>query len=280
MQNQQKESGLGLLRQEIDEIDNQIIDLLKARMSVIARVGEFKKKNGEKFFIKSSREADMIKSLIVRSENKFPPELIVSIWRKIITAANMMEQPLNIALHNPKKNSEYHHLLKEYYSDIVPIFDLDSVTNVVVELENHKAQIGVFALPKNEENSAEPWWLALANNKSNIKVFAKIPFLPTKKDFDLLAVAIKEPEKSSADNSLIYVELSDEFSKQQLISVFREQNISVKILQSVKLKQVAHMQFYLLEADGFFLEEDLKNVAKSKLKPYIKTIGHYAKILN
>ncbi len=278
MQNQQKENGLMLLRQEIDEIDNQILDLLKARMSVIARVGEFKKKNGEKFFIKSNREADMIKNLIARSENKFPKELIITIWRKIITAANMMEQPLNIAIHNPNKIPDYNYLIKEYYSDIVPIFDFDSVTNVVAEIEKQQAQIGIFALPKNEENIAEPWWIALANNKSGIKVFAKIPFLATKKDFDLLAVAIKEPEKSRADNSLIYVELSDEFSKQQLFSVFKEQNISIKILQISKLKQVANIEFYLLEADGFFVEEDFRNVSKSNLKPYIKVLGHYAKI--
>jgi chorismate mutase len=50
-------------RSKIDVIDNKIINLLKSRMAIVARVAEFKKSNNYKFFIRSAREADMIKDL-------------------------------------------------------------------------------------------------------------------------------------------------------------------------------------------------------------------------
>jgi chorismate mutase len=66
MQNQQNKTPelqktLNLFRQDIDQIDHQIIALLEERMEIISQVGELKKSNKEKFFIRSSREADMIK---------------------------------------------------------------------------------------------------------------------------------------------------------------------------------------------------------------------------
>ncbi len=293
-QNKSQEAALQALRQDIDKIDDQILSLLKKRMQVITKVGELKKNNQEKFFIRSNREADMIKNLLAKADSTFPKSAIISIWRKIITAANMHEQPLRIAIHNPKNISDYEYLVKEYYSDAVPILNLDSSTNVVAEIEKGEVQIGIFALPKDaedshrKEDSSENWWIGLANNRLGLKVFAIIPmvqniseFSAHEKNFDaihLVAVAIKKAEKSSSDNSLFYVELSSEFSKSQLLSAFKEQGISAKILKSVKMQQVDGIVFYLLECEGFFEEEDevVKALKKTKIKPYVKVLGHYA----
>jgi chorismate mutase len=49
-QNKTCEPALLAFRQDIDKIDDQIISLLKARMEVVTKVGEFKKNNQEKFF--------------------------------------------------------------------------------------------------------------------------------------------------------------------------------------------------------------------------------------
>ena len=271
-------SALLALRQEIDEIDNELILLLEKRMQVIAKVGELKKSNQEKFFIRSAREADMIKNLIARAKN-FPPEIICEIWRKIIVSANMHEQPLHIALHNPKNRADYFYILREYYSDLVPISNFDSVSNVVAEIQKEQMQIGVFALPQNEEDEVENWWINLANNRVGLKVFAKIPFLQksSSNHAQLVCLAIKEPEKSSSDNSLLYVELASEFSKQQLLSMLKEIGLNGKILKSAKLPQVDSLVFYLLDIEGFLLAEDevLKALAKSEIRPYIKVLGHY-----
>lgn len=288
-QNKTCEPALLALRQEIDKIDDQLISLLKARMEVVAKVGELKTKSQEKFFIRSSREADMIKNLVEKAKGSLEATTIIAIWRKIITAANMHEQPLAIAIHNPRQVVDYAYLVREYYNDLVPIHDFDSVNNVVLALEKSQAQIGIFALPKNEietkiEDAAENWWIALAGNRNGLRVFAKIPFAEfadEKKQNDqieLVLVAAKNSEKSGADKSLFYVEASKEISKAQVLAALKAQGFAAKILKAVRLHQVEGIIFYLIEVDGFWIEEDaaVKGFSKSKAKGYVKILGHYA----
>ena len=85
MQNQKNnnsENSLTDLRFQIDNIDDQIINLLGERMGIVNQVGELKKNNNEKFFIRSNREADMIKDLLKKSKSNFPKTAIINIWRK------------------------------------------------------------------------------------------------------------------------------------------------------------------------------------------------------
>ena len=91
----------------------------------------------------------------------------------------MHEQPLNIAIHNPKKVPDYAYLVKDYYNDEVPLSFHDSLATIVNEMEKGETQIGIFALPKQDEshNSDDNWWINLANNKLGIKIYAKIPFI-------------------------------------------------------------------------------------------------------
>ncbi len=283
------EDALKDLRKEIDAIDDQLLSLFAKRMSIITRVGDLKKDNGEKFFIRSNREADMIKDLIKKSEeigSEFPKTTIINIWRKIITSANMYEQPIKIGVHNPKNIPDYKYLLREYYSDLVPIFDFDSATNLVSEIEKGDVQIGAFILPKSEiDDNNENWWINLANNKVGLKIFAKIPFVNSDKKDDvseIVVVGIKDAEKSKEDCSLLYVEISNDFSKSDLLASFKESGIKSKILKTAKIAQVENIDFYLVEAEGFYLEEDdvIKNLNSSKIKPYIKVLGHYPLAIN
>jgi chorismate mutase len=296
MQNQSNrdrdfEQKLQKLRSDINQVDEEIIKLLKQRMEIIKQVGELKKSSNEKFFIRSNREADMIRDLVDKADGSIPKSTIVNIWRKIITTANVCEQSIKIAIHNPKKISDYNYLTKEYYGEIVPIIDFDSVNNVVLAIEKQEVQIGIFPLPSQhfedfhkKEELNENWWINLANNKLGIKVFAIIPFIETKnnhQNFDsikLVAAAIKKPEKSRCDNSLFYVEIDEKFSKSQINSSFKEAGIEIKLIKSVKLSKVENVIFYLLEASGFIDENDerIKLLNKSKIKPYIKILGHFA----
>ena len=66
----------------------------------------------------------MIKDLLKKSGNILPKTTIISIWRKIITTANMHEQPLVIAIHNPKNSPDYNYLVREYYNELVPLNNL------------------------------------------------------------------------------------------------------------------------------------------------------------
>ena len=293
MSENQQNKTLALFREQIDEIDLKILNLLKDRMAVIKNVGDLKKSYNEKFYIRSNREADMIKNLVNLAENKFPKSAIINIWRKIITTANMNEQELRIAIHNPKNISDYTYLIREYYNNDVPIINYDSANSVVSDLENNNAQIGIFALPSSndesdkKEDTKENWWISLANNRIGLKIFAKIPFVEfEQKDkntnsIQLVATAIKEPEKSNSDNTIITIETSKEVSKSAILSALKEVELDGKILKSAQIIQFDGIKFHLIELKGFYLENDeiLKKFSQTKIKPYIKVLGHFAQTI-
>jgi chorismate mutase len=293
MSENQQNKTLALFREQIDEIDLKILNLLKDRMVVIKNVGDLKKSYNEKFYIRSNREADMIKNLVNLAENKFPKSAIINIWRKIITTANMSEQELRIAIHNPKNISDYTYLTREYYNNDVPIINYDSANSVVSDLENNNAQIGIFALPSSndesdkKEDTKENWWISLANNRIGLKIFTKIPFVEfEQKDkntnsIQLVATAIKEPEKSNSDNTIITIETSKEVSKSSILSALKEVELDGKILKSAQIIQFDGIKFHLIELKGFYLENDLvlKKFSQTKIKPYIKVLGHFAQTI-
>ncbi len=277
MKDNNNQNQLLQLRSRIDEIDNKLIDLLNQRMGIIREVGDYKKSIKENFFIKSAREADMIKKLLTKADPQFPKSTIVNIWRKIITSANVLEQNLHVAVHNPDKIVDYQYLIKEYYGDFMPLSFFDSTSYIIAEIEKGKAQIGIFALPRDDQKT-ENWWINLANNTSGIRVFAKIPFIG-KSPYQLVAVAIKAPEKSEDDQTLLTIEAASEFSKHQIEDALKTSGFKFKILKSDKLEQIHNINFHLVEIDGFFDDKsnEINALSKSTIKPFVKILGHFAK---
>ncbi len=272
-------------RKKIDEIDLKILSLLADRISLIKKVGELKKEYRDKFFIKSAREADMIKNLISKNNADFPKSLIVNIWRKIITTANINEQSIKLLVHNPSNILEYEYLIKEYYSSEVPILNRKNVSDIIFELENNLANIAIFPLPKlnseikEKEDIDQNWWISIANSNKGLKVFTKIPFIYDIKDenHQLVALAIKDAEESSEDLSLVCIKTDNNITKSQIILAFEEENISANILKFVKVKNFENINFSLVELDGFYLEDNLKfkRFLNHNIRPSAQIIGHY-----
>ncbi len=287
--NKNYETSLAECRADIDAIDNQLIYLLAQRMKIVEKVRVIKTNSGEKVFIKSAREADMIKNLIAKADPILPKSVLVNIWRKIITSSNLLEQPLKLAVHNPHNLPDYNYLVREYYTDFIPIITHDSVNNVVSEIEKNAAQIAIFALPHSSDENfsndlGENWWINLANNNLGLKVFTRIPFTqnPGREKqreavTDLVALAIKTPEKSQQDCSLFCIELANTVSKAQLLATLQENGFDAKLLKIARLKRVDDIIFYLVEVKGFLDENsaEIKQLMKHKIKPFVKALGVY-----
>ena len=94
------EEDLKLLRSKIDEIDNQLLDLIIKRTSVVDKIGILKKNNSE--VVDKDREKNVIKRLLKLHNGKFSKDSIVRIWREIFhTSANIQLQKNNLL--NPKR---------------------------------------------------------------------------------------------------------------------------------------------------------------------------------
>lgn len=263
-------------RRQIDEIDEKIIDLLKSRMEIVGNVKKFKEKTADQLFIKSAREATIIKNLVEKIGNSIPKSVIVTIWRKIITSANFLEQNIKIGLYNSQNSPENFYLTQEYYGDFIEIINFENLEEIFAQIAKNNIQLAVFALPKNShENQQNNWWIELANQKNALKIFAKFPFIKYEKNQNLdknnlVVLGIKEAEESGDDKTILVVKLNENIAEKSLRETLEELKFSAKIIANSE-------QNYLVEIDGFFKEnhEKIQLLQNHKLQPKLKIVGHY-----
>ncbi len=91
---------LKLLRTKIDEIDDQLLELIVERTSIVDEIGVLKKNNSE--VIDKNREKDVLQRLLKLHKGNFSKDSMVRIWREIFhTSANIQLQKNNSL--NPKR---------------------------------------------------------------------------------------------------------------------------------------------------------------------------------
>lgn len=259
MDKQDLEKSLKALRTKIDAIDVQILSLLKSRFEIVHEVGELKNSHNENFFIRSAREADMLRALIDLSEDKLPNNLIIDLWRKIITSANVCEQPIKIGLYCQKEEEERCLIeLYRYYNNEIEIKFFDKSEDLFLEIEEKEIQIAAIDLFSQDSS----WWLNLATKHKSIKLFTKIPFLTQGKK-EIMLFAIKEAEKSSSDETVIYVEAPLNIDP----AIFTS-----KVLAKARKKG---KMIYLLSYQKFITEAELSSIDENNQMNVKKIIGYF-----
>ena len=83
---------LNKLREEIDLVDSQLLDLLSERVKLVQEVGEYKKTN-DLPIVDPEREQKIINQKIEKASNlSLRPEFIQKIWRTIFDEAYELEE--------------------------------------------------------------------------------------------------------------------------------------------------------------------------------------------
>ncbi len=144
-----KNGDLNDLRQQIDLIDNQILDLLNQRANVAIAVGKAKE-GSEKSFYVPSREKAIYERLTAKNPGPFPNEAVCKVFREIISASLNMEMPMQVAFLGPQSTFTHMAAMLQFglSAQLVP---LKSIPAVFEEVERGRAQYGVVPV----ENSTE-----------------------------------------------------------------------------------------------------------------------------
>ena len=184
------EKQLGVLRTQIDAVDAELLQLLSKRAEHVAEVGRVKHANAiEGSFIRSGREASMMRDILEKGAGQFPKEALFSIWRTIISASLKMEGGLKIVMPRTK-SFHMHRLIVEYFGSCSDYILCDSVDAALNQVKGNT--VGVF-------NVSDDWWHREDVIFGKHKVFAKI-------HDDIFALADITPEKTGHDKTLIMTE--------------------------------------------------------------------------
>jgi len=116
-----QEKNLKSLRKEIDSIDDQLLELIIKRTSIVDRLGILKKNS--KNIVDKKREAEIISRLLDLHKGNFSKDSLVRIWREIFyTSANVQLKKNNTL--NAKKGID---LIKLYRGGISKIEGINKI---------------------------------------------------------------------------------------------------------------------------------------------------------
>lgn len=156
------------LRDEIDDIDKQIVSLIEKRMKISVKVGKFKKENDMPIF-DAKRENEVIEKKIELLKNKELSNLITTIYNDIMSVSKLLQKDLiekNLIdnENNINKKIEYdktvayqgreggngHEAAKKFFKDKCKLINKKSFEDTLESIRNGESYYGILPL----ENSS------------------------------------------------------------------------------------------------------------------------------
>lgn len=137
------------LRQEIDQIDRQVLELLNNRARIAKEIGMAKQRTKKTYFI-PERESQVYEKLTSANRGPLPNASLRAIYREIISASRALEKPLTVAYWGPPATNTHMASIRKFGSscDFVP---LATIPDVFSEVERECSDYGVVPI----ENSTE-----------------------------------------------------------------------------------------------------------------------------
>ena len=154
MQDRSKEKkSIDTIRESIDEVDSQILELLNQRADAAREIGKIKEKLKARFHA-PEREKEIFERLKIENKGlkeRFPTPAINRVFREIISASLSLEKTqLRVAYLGPK-GTFTHLACRDYFGLSVQTMSMRSIPEVFEEVEHERVDYGVVPI----ENSTE-----------------------------------------------------------------------------------------------------------------------------
>lgn len=148
-----QEQALRVLRDQIDQIDQQIQTLLNERARCAQQVAEVKQHfqgAGTAVFYRPEREAQVLRQVIERNQGPLPGKEVARIIREIMSACLALEKPMQVAFLGPEGAFTQQAALKHFGHSVqsLPMGSLDQVFRAV---EAGDAHYGVVPIESSSE---------------------------------------------------------------------------------------------------------------------------------
>ena len=88
------------LRNRIDELDHQLVQLLNERARVVVEIGKLKSKTGKPIYA-PDREKEVFARISETNEGPLPDRCLLAIWRELMSGSFALERPLRIGYLGP-----------------------------------------------------------------------------------------------------------------------------------------------------------------------------------
>ena len=148
-QEPQASSELVSLRNQIDSLDRQLLELVNQRAHVAEQVGELKKKEGSAFF-RPDRVAQVIEKIKSNNPGPLKGAHVAAIWREIMSACLALESPQRVAVLGPE-GTFCEQAAVEYFGGAADLMYCNSFDEVFHATAAGSAQYGVVGVENSNE---------------------------------------------------------------------------------------------------------------------------------
>ena len=161
------------LRDTLDEIDNNILQLVNKRMKTIHKVGELKAKTGGAIYRPEREKAiiDRLENISNKSNGILTKSAIEALFLEIFAISRNLELPENIAYLGPE-GSFTHQAAESRFGAMSAYLPIASITGVFREVANRKAKFGVVPI-ENSSNGIVSDTITCFND-FNLKIIAEV----------------------------------------------------------------------------------------------------------
>jgi len=260
---------LDSLREEIDGIDDAIHDLLMRRAALAEQIGQAKlagpplteealaaaKSPATKspaVYLRPGREALVLRRLVRRHQGSFPVQSLVRLWREIMASLLRLQGPFSVAVLTGGEDTPpgLWDLARDYYGATTPMIACRGASQVMREVSEGRATVGVLPFP--EQGETAPWWpMLIGAGPDAPRVFARLPFCESAVDRGALgavAIACVAPEATGEDRSLLAIETAEDLSRTRLTSALSAAGLPLVVIVDEGRSGAGR---YLAEIDGF-----------------------------
>ncbi len=142
---------LAALRQRIDGIDDQLLELVSERARLAEQVARAKAQRGEALKVyRPEREAEILRRLTEQNRGPLTDEQVTVLFREVMSACRALQQPLTVAFLGPRGTFTEEAASKHFGHD-AGMSPQTTIGGVFREVESGAAHYGVVPV----ENSSE-----------------------------------------------------------------------------------------------------------------------------
>lgn len=205
---------LAAIRRRIDGIDDKLLDLLMDRARAMDEV-QAAKGGAAGILARPGREIAILRRLIARREGPLPADLVVRLWRDIVTSFTRLQGPFAIGV--LEKPDSLVDIARRHYGLAAPLIEVANPSTLFGKLSDGAVQLVLLPSP---EDSPTSWWTRLAPGRAQI--IARLPIDGTEAQPGAMVVGRQAFEPSGEDRALVILEFAEAQSRPKIAKRFAE----------------------------------------------------------
>ncbi len=160
------------LRQEIDSLDRQLIELINQRAECVVRVGEFKRKSGIPIYA-PHREADVLAKVQSLNRGPISNRTIEAVYRELMSGSFALEQPLRIGYLGPV--GTYSHLAAiRHFGSSVEFENLRAISGVFEEVARGHVDYGLVPIENSTGGGITETLDAFMSHHGRLNIYGEV----------------------------------------------------------------------------------------------------------